>query len=255
MTSGQRPGPGTEAVLADGTRLRLRPIRPDDKAGLIAGMARLSPESRRRRFFSAKDRLSQSALAYLTEVDHADHFAWVALALDEPGQPIVGVARYIRVAGEPDGAEFALTVIDEYQGRGLGGLLFEALVVVARANGIERFVAHVLNDNLPMRGIVEDAGGRLEADEPGVLRSEIDISTPAGDLTDEDRYRAAAAGIATPWLRRPGLTRSRLTRPRLRPPHLTRPRLRRPRRGGTRNPSRGARRARERASGARPGGA
>jgi GNAT superfamily N-acetyltransferase len=245
----QRPGPGTEAVLTDGTRLRLRPIGPDDKAGLTAGMARLSPESKRRRFFSAKDRLSESALAYLTEVDYADHFAWVALALDEPGQPIVGVARYIRVAGQPDGAEFALAVIDEYQGRGLGSLLFEALEAVARANGIQRFVAHVLNDNLPMRGIVEDAGGRLEADEPGVLRSEIDISAPAGDFTDEVRYRAAA-GIATPWLPRPHLIRPHLTRP-----HLTRPRLRRPGRGGNRNPSRGARRARERASGVWPGGA
>jgi len=232
--SALRRSPGTEAALADGTRLRIRPIRPEDKAGLMAGMTRLSAESRRRRFFSAKDRLSESALAYLTEVDQADHFAWVALAVDEPGRPIVGVARYVRVAGQPGQAEIALTVVDDYQGRGLGSLLFEALAVAARTGGIERFVVHVLHDNIPMRRIVEGAGGHLDRDEPGVLRAVVDISSVGSQLVGEDRYRVGAAGAATPRLRRP---------------------RRSGRRGGGRSPFPGAGRARARASGARPGAA
>src|SRR5690606_5870105 len=103
--------------------------------------------SRYRRFFTAMDRLSDRQLAFFTEVDYHDHFAWVALAVDEPGQPGIAVARYIRLADDPEAADIALAVLDEYQGRGLGGLLLEALVEVALANGIRRFVGHVLADN------------------------------------------------------------------------------------------------------------
>jgi CRP-like cAMP-binding protein len=167
------------AVLSDGTRIRLRPICPNDKGLLAQGMDRLSPESRRRRFFTAKDQLSDASLVYLTEVDYIDHFAWVAFAPDEPGDPIVGVARYIRLADQPDTAEMALTVIDDYQGRGLGSLLFEALGVAGRSNGVERFLAHVLHDNVPMRAMLREAGGNLDVDEPGVLRTVVDIPDPA----------------------------------------------------------------------------
>jgi protein lysine acetyltransferase len=167
------------AMLADGTRLLLRPIRPADKAKLAEGMRRLSPESRRRRFFTAKERLSDLSLTYLTELDYVSHFAWVAVTpgAGNDGQQIVGVARYIRLPAEPDAAEVALTVLDDYQGRGLGSLLFDALAVAAAVNGIERFVALVLRDNLPMCAMLRRAGGQLDADEPGVLRSVTDVGT------------------------------------------------------------------------------
>jgi RimJ/RimL family protein N-acetyltransferase len=191
------------AVLADGTRLLLRPIRPADKAELARGMQRLSVESRRRRFFTAKGSLNAASLAYLTEVDYTDHFAWVAVAAGEQGRPIVGVVRYIRAPGDIEQAEVALTVQDEYQGRGLGSLLLDALAVAAHANGVERFVAHVLRENEPMCKMLRRAGGTLDIDEPGVLRSVISVGDITPRLTracDPARLRAAVevAGAGFP---------------------------------------------------------
>jgi protein lysine acetyltransferase len=184
-------------VLADGTRLVIRPICPDDKTKLDQAMQALSAESRRRRFFTAKEGLNAASLAYLTELDFVGHFAWVALDEDEPERPIVGVARYIRLADQPEEAELALTVQDAYQGRGLGSLLLDALGVAARANGVERFVAHVLQENTPMRAMLRRAGGTFGIDEPGVLRTVIDIPgsatlEQAGTLAG---ISAAVAGV------------------------------------------------------------
>ncbi len=72
----------TTRELLDGSRIDLREVRADDKQAIADGFSRLSPESRYRRFFSARDRLSPSDLRYLTEVDHRDHEA--VIAFDEP---------------------------------------------------------------------------------------------------------------------------------------------------------------------------
>ena len=116
---------------------------PSDKDALASGFARLSPESRYRRFFSSLDRLSATDLAYLTEVDHHDHEA--VIAFDDDGET-VGVARYVR-GEEPDTAEVAVVVVDDWQGKGAGTALLERLTERASENGIERFVALVLQEN------------------------------------------------------------------------------------------------------------
>lgn len=174
--------------LRDGTRVLLRPIEPGDKDELRNGFDRLSRRSRYRRFFTAMDRLSDRQLAFFTEVDYHDHFAWVALAVDEPGQPGIAVARYIRLADDPEAADIALAVLDEYQGRGLGGLLLEALVEVALANGIRRFVGHVLADNTPMLRLLQKAGAETRWEEPGVLILDVDLPATAEELRTTHLY-------------------------------------------------------------------
>jgi hypothetical protein len=84
--------------LRDGTRVRLRPVQPDDKHLLVRGFERLSEDSRYRRFFTPMSELRPAQLEYLTEVDHHDHEA--VLAVDEHGEP-VGVARYVRSPPRP----------------------------------------------------------------------------------------------------------------------------------------------------------
>jgi GNAT superfamily N-acetyltransferase len=178
----RRP-PARELTLRDGTAVLLRPIEPGDKEELQAGFERLSRESRYRRFFTAMSRLSDRQLAYFTEIDYVDHFAWVALAVDRrpASEAGLGVARYIRLHDDPDAADIAVAVVDEFQGQGLGSALLEALVDVARDNGIHRFVGHVLADNAPMIGLLHKAGADTEPDEPGVLRIEFDLpSSPSG---------------------------------------------------------------------------
>jgi GNAT superfamily N-acetyltransferase len=188
-------GPGfvhrrsTEAELLDGTRVRIRPIVPKDKERLEAAFHRLSPESRYRRFMTPVDELTPGTLRSLTEIDYVNHFAWVALALDEPGQPGVGVARYVRLAEDPRVAEAAVTVVDDYQGRGLGTLLLQALGAVALENGILRFRGFLLSDNRRMRDLLEPTGAILDFDSAGVLRVDVDLPRQAEELKGSVAYR------------------------------------------------------------------
>jgi len=172
----------TEVVLRDGTRVRLRPILPKDKALLVEGFRRLSPESRYRRFMAPIQELTEDQLRYLTEIDYVDHFAWVALDLDQPAHPGMGVARYVRIPQEPDVAEAAVTVIDDYQGRGLGTLLLEALGAVAMENGIRRFRGYALEDNRAIREVLEAMGATTTHDSPGLLRIEVDLPARAEEV-------------------------------------------------------------------------
>jgi len=131
-------------VLADGARLGVRPIGADDREALSVWFGRLSPESRRRRFLGPKPRLSGRELTYLTDVDHVSHTALVAV--DETGR-LVGEARYATDTPGARTADFAVTVADEWQGRGVGSRLAAQLVERARANGIARLTALTLWEN------------------------------------------------------------------------------------------------------------
>src|SRR4051794_197124 len=111
--------------LRDDERLTARPIRPDDKDALVAFFARLSPESRRRRFLAPKPRLTARDLVFLTEVDGRAHVALVAL--DREGA-IVGVARYAGWPNRPERADVAFAVADDWHGRGLATVLGDRLV-------------------------------------------------------------------------------------------------------------------------------
>jgi RimJ/RimL family protein N-acetyltransferase len=165
----------TEVTLRDGTPVLLRPILPEDKAELLDGFRRLSPESRYRRFLSPVDELTEEQLRHLTEIDYVDHFAWVAFDLGASGHPGIGVARYVRVPGEPEVAEAAVTVVDDHQGRGLGTLLLEALGAMALENGIARFRGYALEENRAILEVLESLGASAAHDSPGLVRVEIDL--------------------------------------------------------------------------------
>lgn len=153
-------------LLTDGTDIAIRPIRPEDKAQLEAGLHRLSSESVYARFMSAKPHFSAAELRYLTEVDGRDHVALVAAPADRDGF-IVAVARYVRDPRDPATAEAAVLVADPLQRKGLGRALGLALADEARANGITRFTASMLGTNVAahrlMHALTERvAGGGVE---------------------------------------------------------------------------------------------
>jgi len=100
--------------------------------------------------------LTEDMVTYLTTIDHHDHEAIVAVE-EESGEGI-GVARYVRDPARPDTAEVAVTVIDEWQGRGLGTLLLEVLGERARAEGIRGFTAMMLASNQQMMDVFEGLG-------------------------------------------------------------------------------------------------
>ncbi len=185
---------GAEVEIRDGTELLLRPIEPSDKQALADGFERLSPESRYRRFFAPVSRLSSTDLRYLTEIDHRDHEAILAVV---PGSgEAVGVARYVR-GDDPTVAEVAVTVLDDWQGRGVATALLDRLVARARENGIERFLALVLADNAEAIELFS----QLSVGDPAPRRSdsgylELEIELPEGASTPDAPLRRALRAAA-----------------------------------------------------------
>ncbi|MEX1164061.1 MAG: GNAT family N-acetyltransferase [Nitriliruptor sp.] len=168
-----------EIHLRDGSPALLRQIRPADRDDLAEGIRRLSPASRYLRFQRVVEELSDEQLRYLTDVDHHDHEAIVALDRCRPDRPGIGVARYIREPFEPTVAEAAITVADEYHGQGAGTLLLGALAARARAAGIEIFRSYVLAGNTAMLEVFDHLGAVRELETDGLWR--VDLSVPEED--------------------------------------------------------------------------
>ena len=137
--------------------VRIRPIRPEDKALLKWGLAHLSAATIQRRFLSPKPRFTEAELRYLTEVDGHDHVALVAV--DEDGD-LLGVGRFVRLE-DPTEAEIAILIADPFQGQGLGTRLGYELVEEALRHGIERFTATMQGDNRPAHRLMAKLTARL----------------------------------------------------------------------------------------------
>ncbi len=166
-------------TLADGSPLLLRPLLPADRAEVEAGFAALSEASRRSRFLTAPERLSDADVAFLTELDYRDRFAFVAGVPAEGGPPVgVGLARYDRDRDDPAAAELAVTVADDHQRRGIGRVLTLALAEQAATNGVDRFVGYVRWENDQVIQALRARGARVTAAEPGVARVEVDLPRP-----------------------------------------------------------------------------
>jgi RimJ/RimL family protein N-acetyltransferase len=163
--------------LTDGTAVVIRPILSSDKEMLSSGIACLSEESRRRRFLSAKPRLSAAELRYFTEVDGRDHYALVAQLADDPSE-IVAVGRFVRLPDDRSTAEAAIVVCDGLQRRRLGTQMARLLGDAARRRGIRRFAATVLSDNPAAMRLMRTLTTRLEdgGHESGVHEVLMDIA-------------------------------------------------------------------------------
>ena len=133
-------------VLRDGTRVAVRPIRPDDEARLAQLHDRLSQYTAYQRFFAAVRRLPADWARSFSNVDYRGRLALVAEG--ERGE-LIAVARYDRTDRE-DTVEVAFVVQDDWQNRGLGTALLDRLLTAADARGIRRFEAYVLADNQRM---------------------------------------------------------------------------------------------------------
>ena len=93
---------------------------------------------------------------------------------DQRDDPVAD-ARFVRDHDDPTAAEIAFTVADAYQGRGIGSFLIGALSIAARVDGVERFSARMLSENVPMRAIMDRYGAVWEREDIGVITTVIDV--------------------------------------------------------------------------------
>lgn len=166
----------TPIELAAGRRIHIRALGPADREALAQGFERLGPQSRYMRFFAPVIRLTDSQLEYLTDIDHHDHEALVAV--DEGTGNGVGVARYVRI-GERE-AEPAVAVADDWQRMGVGTLLLDELADRARSEGISSFTAQVLADNAGALALLERLGGAEVINRGGEVEVRIELQERRG---------------------------------------------------------------------------
>ncbi|MCC7104982.1 MAG: GNAT family N-acetyltransferase, partial [Chloroflexi bacterium] len=142
-----------DIALRDGSTVHVRPIRPEDEPRLRELLESLSVDARALRFFSAG--VDLAAVAHRdANVDYDQRFGLVATTGADPR--IVGHAIYSRE--DTDRAEVAITIADDFQGRGLGTLLLGQMAEQAHSSGIKQFVAHARAANYKMLNVFRDSG-------------------------------------------------------------------------------------------------
>lgn len=177
--------------LRDGSTVLIRAVRPADRELFVAGFERMSSESRYRRFMSVKKHLSERELDFFTHLDHDRHEAIGAIDLaTEQG---VGVARMHRRDDDLEVAEAAVTVVDDWQGRGLGSVLLERLAGRARELGVKHFEASLFTSNKAMLRLFERLGC-LRSQREGLDVLAIDVALPLGE--DDEALPAALRSVA-----------------------------------------------------------
>ena len=141
--------------------ITVRPIRPEDIDLETEFARKLSKETRYNRFLGGGVRLTPEMLEKFTRIDFSRDMALIATATIEGAETAIGVARYARLA---DGVtcEFAITVADAWQGRGIGKKLLAMLIDAARGHGMRRIIGDVLATNTPMLRLAHSRGFRIE---------------------------------------------------------------------------------------------
>jgi GNAT superfamily N-acetyltransferase len=162
--------------LEDGTLIGTGFVVPEDAERLVRGYKKLSLKTKMLRFHYGKNNLSTCEKEYLVNVDNYNHLAIGAVDLDKSFDVGIAVIRYIRDETDPTTAEVALTVIDEYQNRGIGIHLYNEMLEQACKNGIKILVNCVMKENTTMLNILEKIGGEIKDSSGNQYRIEVKLS-------------------------------------------------------------------------------
>ena len=187
MTAASQP---EVVTLRSGDLVVVRQVQPGDAPALVRAYANLGEQSRYRRFFTVMPELPEATVQAAVDVDHEDNEALVALP--QLSAEIVGECRFVRLADQPDTADLGVTVVDAWQGRGLGSALLARLSERALEVGIEYFTA----EDRSMLALLP-ALGRVETESLGpVVTARVEIAEPARQTGQEllDLLTAAARG-------------------------------------------------------------
>ena len=161
--------------LSDNTLIGIGFVGPEDEERLISGFKKLSQQTKLYRFNCCKNELSTKEKEYLLNIDNFNHLAIGAVDLDKSYDVGIGLARYIREKEDPTRAEVAITVIDEYQNKGIGTYLFKELFIYANKNGVRTLTSYVLKENVKMIKILDKIGFKVKEDCGNQYRIEVNV--------------------------------------------------------------------------------
>ena len=161
--------------LRDGTAVTIRPIRPEDAGIEQAFVRKLSDESRYNRFMDSLRELSPKMLSHFTEVDYDRHMALIAVNERGGTETQVGVARYV-IDDEGAACEFAIAIADDWQRKGLGTLLMQALMGAARAAGVRVMYGDVLASNQRMLHLTARLGFQARFEEADARQMRVEAN-------------------------------------------------------------------------------
>ena len=165
-------------VLRDGTRVKIRAIRPDDKDRLLQAFRLLEKESVYTRFFSSRNDVTEVELDRAVNVDFDRHVAIVVTIDRGQGEIIIASGRYLKTAEHS--AEVAFVVEEDYQGRGIAATLLRHLSEIAAKRGINQFEADVLAQNTSMLSVFKRCGFAMnQTRDGGVIH--VTLSLPSDD--------------------------------------------------------------------------
>jgi RimJ/RimL family protein N-acetyltransferase len=146
-----------EITLPNSGVMRLRLVRPQDRDGIIAAFERLSTETRVQRWFYPKLHLSEAEIELLVSPADRDHGAIAAIELGPDGseQSGIGMARFARSHENPEAAEIAITIVDDWQGLGIGRVLLHRLLALVGEQGYSSVEGRLQAENERMRLLLE----------------------------------------------------------------------------------------------------
>lgn len=176
-----RPDPDSlihHDVLADGTRVLMRPLKPEDGTLYPEFAAHLTLADTRLRFFTAIAELSEERIHELTHIDYETAMAFIAI--EETSGLMLGVVR-LHLDKDLRSGEYAVTVRSALKGHGLGWLLMQRIIEYARLIGLERIHGQVLAENTTMLRMCAELGFDV-TDDPGgsgIKRVTLELARPS----------------------------------------------------------------------------
>ncbi len=163
-----------KTTLKDGRSVTLRPIRPEDEPRFIAFHHALSNETIRSRYFEFMDLEKRIAHERLARICNCDYDRDITLVGETTKAEIVSVARLSKIYGTTD-AELKMTIIDAWQGKGLGRKMLTSLLEIGKKEGIQRIYANILQDNTGMLTLCKSLGFTMQpsVQNPAIIRAEL----------------------------------------------------------------------------------
>ncbi|MGY3583115.1 acetyltransferase [Bradyrhizobium sp. USDA 4341] len=174
-----------ELALRDGSRVVIRPLRPEDEPMVESFFRRVTAEDLRLRFFQAMKNFSHAFIARLTQLDYARAMAFAAL--DPSTGAMVGAVQ-LHSDSLYENAEYAILLQSDLKGRGFGWALMQLLIQYARSEGLKRLSGEVLAENTTMLNMCHELGftAVTEPTDHRIVNVVLDLSLPVVDALGAD---------------------------------------------------------------------